>query len=80
MLCEKGHIRFNVLVCDYELCCPELLISHWSVEICTSIVPWGELTLRLNDVAVMFRLPLFSNHSAMGFFLWLRKRRVHRNF
>lgn len=37
----------------------EFLISLWSMETHTFVVSWGEFTPTLEDVVVLFHLPLF---------------------
>lgn len=47
----------------------ESLISHCSVETHTCIASWGEFTPTLEDVGLMFHLPLFADNSCNGHYI-----------
>lgn len=57
-----------------------MLILHRSLETHTSIASWGEFTTTLEDVAVIFRQPLFTDHGAMSIILIEEEERTLQLF
>lgn len=52
----------------------EFLISRWSMETHTFFISWGEFTSTLEDVSVMFRLPVLADTGTMALALSNREK------